>query len=107
MVSLKGIFGRLQFEVPMINKMIEILNTLKTENANPEEVVKKIRETLPPPLMAFIQAEGTTAESLIAQLEPLAANALGKDTAALLKSEATLKLVGQVLVILKTEPEKS
>jgi hypothetical protein len=82
-------------------KLIELVNDLKAGTVTPKELAEKVKASLPPGILAMAKTE--TPESIIAKLEPLATTFMGKDVADLLKAEATVKLLGQALDIVKAE----
>ena len=84
-----------------INKLIELVNALNAGQTTPQEIAAKVKQSLPPQFMSMIKKE--TPESIIGSLEPLVASFMGKETVAILKSEATVKLLTQALAIIKAE----
>ena len=83
-----------------INKVIELVNIIKA-GTTPQEIAKQIKSSLPPQIIAHLKNE--TSESIIEKLEPLVASFMGKESVALLKTEATTELLEQALTILKDD----
>ena len=86
----------------MIDKMLELVKLLKSENVTSADVAKKVREALSPELLLFVKAETTTPESILLQIKPLA-GFLGPDVLKLLESGSTKKIIAEALVLLRKE----
>lgn len=84
-----------------IKKLTDLVTQLQSGTATAQDIAKQVRNSLPPQFQALIK--NGTPESVIAMLEPVVGSFVGKDAVVFLKSETSVNLIGEVLVILQAD----
>ncbi len=84
-----------------ITKLTDLVKKLQSGEATPQEIAKQVKASLPPGLQGLVK--NGTADSIIAMLEPLVQSFMGKDAVVFLKSETSVKLITEALVILQAD----
>tara|TARA_B100001113_G_C20579067_1_gene392354 strand:- start:38 stop:316 length:279 start_codon:yes stop_codon:yes gene_type:complete len=88
-----------------LGKLVDIIKQIQSGDAEANAVAKDIRQSLPPQFQALIK--NSTPESLIAMLEPMVGSFVGQDAVVFLKSETSVKFLGEVLVVLQADEKSS